>query len=116
MSFSATAVGYGNVIFGGATPNQVITLTNGGGQAMSIIGMLITGDFIQVNNCGTSLASLASCTISIFFTPLAQGNRIGEFVLTTSAATSPDRIQLAGTGCRWFSQSQSRFFLTNCGL
>ena len=116
VSFSATAVGYGNVIFGGATPNQVITLTNSGGQAMNIVGMLITGDFVQVNNCGTSLASLASCTISIFFTPLAQGNRIGEFVLTTSAATSPDRIQLAGTGCRWFSQSQSRFFLTNCGL
>ncbi len=116
VSFSATAVGYGNVIFGGATPNQVITLTNSGGQAMNISGMLITGDFVQVNNCGTSLASLASCTISIFFTPLAQGNRIGEFVLTTSAATSPDRIQLAGTGCRWFSQSQSRFFLTNCGL
>jgi len=24
-------------------------------------------------------------------------------------------VLLSGTGCRWFSQSQSRFFLTACG-
>jgi hypothetical protein len=67
-----------------------------------------------MSNCGTSLASLSSCAMSIAFTPLAQGNRFGELVFTTSAASSPDRVQLSGTGCRWFSQTQSRFFLTNC--
>ena len=108
-------MGFGDVIFGGATPNQIVTLTNSGGQALSIPSIVVTGDFIQTNNCGTSLASLATCTINILFTPLGQGVRFGEFVLTTSAATSPDRIQLSGTGCRWFSQAQSRFFLTSCG-
>jgi hypothetical protein len=112
---SATAVGYGNVIFGGATPNQIITLTNKGGLAMNIASIVVTGDFIQVNNCGISLASLASCTINILFTPLNQGNRIGEVIITTNAATSPDRVQVSGTGCRFFSQAQSRRFLTSCG-
>jgi DNA relaxase NicK len=115
VSFSTTAVGYGNVIFGGATPNTVVTLTNGGGLGMNIPGIVLTGDFVQTNNCGTSLAPLASCTINIYFTPLGQGVRFGELILNSSADTSPDKIQLSGTGCRWFSQAQSRFFLTSCG-
>ena len=115
VNITATAIGYGNVIFGGATPNQIVTLTNSGGQAMNIPSIVVTGDFVQMNNCGTSLASLASCTISIIFTPLGQGARFGELILTSSATSSPDRIQLSGTGCRWFSQAQSRFFLTSCG-
>lgn len=111
---TTTAIGFGNVIFGGATPSQTITLTNTGGQTMNIVGIAITGDFLQVNNCGTSLASLASCTINVRFTPLGQGARGGELILTTNATTSPDRIPLSGTGCRWFSQTQSRLFLTAC--
>ncbi len=115
VNVTATAIGYGNVIFGGATPNQIVTLTNSGGQAMNIPSIVVTGDFMQMNNCGTGLASLASCTISIIFAPLGQGVRFGELILTSSATSSPDRIQLSGTGCRWFSQAQSRLFLTSCG-
>ncbi len=114
-NLSMTAAGFGNVIFGGATPNQIITLSNGGGQVMTISSIVVVGDFVQSNNCGTSLASLASCTINVLFTPLGQGIRSGELIVTTSAASSPDRVPVSGTGCRWFSQSQSRFFLTNCG-
>ena len=115
LSVTSTAIGFGNVIFGGATPYQGITLTNSGGQAMNIVSIVAVGDFVQMNNCGSSLAPLATCTISIVFTPLLQGNRFGELILTTNATTSPDRIPLSGTGCRWFSQAQSRFFLTSCG-
>lgn len=107
-------IGFGNVIFGGATPSQIVTLTNRGGQAMSISRIDVTGDFVQTNNCGTSLAALASCTINIAFVPLGTGLLSGEFVLTSNAATSPDRIQLGGSGCKWFNQSKSRLFLTVC--
>jgi hypothetical protein len=114
VNVTSTAIGFGNVIFGGAAPSQGVTLTNTGGQAMNIASITVSGDFVLMSNCGTSLASLSSCAMSIAFTPLAQGNRFGELVFTTSATTSPDRVQLSGTGCRWFSQTQSRFFLTNC--
>ena len=110
-----TAIGFGNVIVGGATPNQVVTLTNTGGQAMSIQRIDVTGDFVQTNNCGNSLAPLASCTINMTYTPLDSGAVFGELLITSNATSSPDRIQLGGTGCRWFSQSKSRLFLTVCG-
>ena len=114
VSLSTSVIGFGNVIFGGATSSQIVILTNPGGQAMSIARIDVTGDFLQTNNCGTSLAALASCTINIGFAPLGTGPLSGEFVLTSTAATSPDRIQLGGTGCRWFNQSKSRLFLTVC--
>ena len=115
VNITSTAIGFGDVIFGGATPYQTVTLTNAGGQAMSITSIAAIGDFVQVNNCPASLASLANCNISVAFTPLLQGNRFGEIAITTSATTSPDRIPLSGTGCRWFSPAGSRFFLTSCG-
>ena len=114
VNVTTTTIGFGNVIFGGAAPNQVITLSNGGGQALTIGSIVLLGDFVQMNNCGASVAAQASCTLNIVFTPLAQGVRVGELILTTNAATSPNRIPLSGTGCRWFSQAQSRLFLTSC--
>ncbi len=115
VGLTSTAIGFGNVIFGGATPSQVLTLTNSGGQALSISNLGVVGDFVQTNNCGSSLAALSSCTINIAFTPLGQGVRNGELILTSNAGTSPSRVLLGGTGCRWFSQTQSRYFLTSCG-
>ena len=115
VNITSTAIGFGDVIFGGATPYQTVTLTNAGGQVMSITSIVAIGDFVPVNNCPASLASLASCNISVAFTPILQGNRFGEIAITTSATTSPDRIPLSGRGCRWFSPAQSRFFLTSCG-
>ena len=112
---SLTAMGFGNNIFGGATPNQVVTLENTGGVAMSVASILTVGDFGQMNNCGNTLASSASCTINILFGPLAVGTRVGELQVFTNADGSPHRVQLSGTGCRWFSQVTSRFFLTSCG-
>ena len=114
VTLSTSVIGFGNVIFGGATPNQIVILTNLGGQAMSISHIDVTGDFVQTNNCGTSLAPLASCTINIGFVPLGTGSLSGEFIVISNAATSPDRIQLGGAGCRWFNQSKSRLFLTVC--
>jgi YVTN family beta-propeller protein len=111
---SVTAIGFGNTIFGGASPMQLISFKNDGGLAMSISGVVATGDFTQMNNCGGSVASLASCNINVAFNPLAVGGRNGELQIFTNAQGSPHRIFLSGTGCRWFSQAGSRFFLTAC--
>jgi hypothetical protein len=48
-----------------APGTALVTVSNPGGMALSITGIQATGDFAQTNNCGTSLASLASCTISV---------------------------------------------------
>jgi hypothetical protein len=93
----------------------VVTLRNTGGLALSIQSLFTVGDFVQMNSCPPSLASGASCLVNVLFGPLGIGSRLGELVVNTNAAGSPNRIPLSGTGCRWFSQAQSRLFITACG-
>ncbi len=115
VDMPVTAIGFGNTILGGATASQVVTLRNTGGLPLNIQNLYAVGDFVQMNSCPASLASGASCLVNVLFSPLGIGNRTGELVLVTNAPGSPQRIRLSGTGCRWFSQAQSRFFLTACG-
>ncbi|MBL8512747.1 MAG: choice-of-anchor D domain-containing protein [Betaproteobacteria bacterium] len=113
-ALSLTSVGYGNSIFGGASSVQTIVLKNEGGLPLSITSIAATGDFAVGHNCGSTVASLASCTINAYFTPLGVGVRGGELLVFSDAQGSPHKVQLSGTGCRWFSQTGNRFFLTSC--
>jgi hypothetical protein len=113
-SLSLTAIGYGNSIFGGASTSQTVLLKNDGGLPLTIQSIVATGDYTVAHNCGSSIASLASCTINVFFVPTALGGRGGELQVFSNAQGSPHLVQLTGTGCRWFSQAGSRFYLTSC--
>ncbi len=81
---------------------QTITLTNSGNAAMSITSIALTGtnpsDFAQTNNCGSSVAAGANCTISVTFTPAASGTLTAAVALTDNATGSPQSVSLAGTG------------------
>jgi hypothetical protein len=83
-----------------ATP-QTVTLTNNGGLPLSIQNISVTGDFAIVagsNTCGASLAVGAQCTVQLVFAPNAPAARTGTFTVTDNAASSPQILQLTGTG------------------
>ncbi|PYV04502.1 MAG: hypothetical protein DMG26_07295, partial [Acidobacteria bacterium] len=81
---------------------QAATLSNSGSAALSISSIAITGadsgDFAQTNNCGSSLAAGAQCTINVTFTPSAGGTRTATLTVTDSASGSPQTASLSGTG------------------
>jgi hypothetical protein len=110
-----TAIAFGNTIFGGAAPSQTVTLTNGGTVPLAVQSLIASPEYVQMNNCPAALVPQATCSIMISFTPLGLGPRGGELVLTSNAVSSPDRIPLAGVGCRWFSPANSRLFSSLCG-
>jgi len=58
----------------------------------------VTGPFNEGNNCGTSLAAGASCTVTVTFTPTAAGSASGTLSVNSSAAGSPLTVALTGTG------------------
>ena len=94
MTFAATGVGL-------TAAAQTVTLTNNGGIPLLIQSMAVTGDFAPVagsNTCGGSLAAGGACTVEIAFTPTAPGSRTGSVTLTDSAGSSPQSVQLTGTG------------------
>jgi hypothetical protein len=99
---SPSSLSYGSRSVGTTSTAQAITLTNSGNQALSITSIAVSGtnavDFAQSNNCGSSVAAGANCTISVTFTPTATGTRTATVTLTDDDASSPQAVALSGTG------------------
>jgi hypothetical protein len=93
---------FGNTSVGSTSVPQLVTLSNTGKVALSIIGIMITGpqssEYAETNTCGTSVAVGAKCTIRITFTPAASGSRSATLTVTDDAGDSPQTAVLTGTG------------------
>lgn len=79
-------------------PAQAITLSNYGTAVLGISSITASADFGESDNCIPSLASAASCTINITFTPAAAGAITGSLSITDNANTSSQTVTLNGTG------------------
>jgi len=102
VSLSATSLNFGNQKVGTTSHAQKVILTNVGSTAMSVTGITITGadpgDFVQINNCGTSVGPGASCTISVGFKPTTTGSRSATVSIADGGGASPQTVALTGTG------------------
>jgi len=96
ISISPTAVGFGSVATGSSSAPQPVTVTNTGTAAAPVGSITTSGDFSQTNNCGSSLAAGASCTVNVTFTPTASGSRTGNLSVTASGIVNT--VPLSGTG------------------
>lgn len=84
-----------------ATPSspQTVKLSNTGTATLNITGIAFsTGDFVENNTCGNSLAVGASCTIVVMFSPTATGPLTGSLIITDNGPGSPQTVGLTGTG------------------
>lgn len=77
---------------------QAVTLNNAGNETLDVSNIQVTGDFAQVNNCPSTLASSSSCTINVTFTPTAFGARSGSLAVSDNAQSSPQTVNLTGSG------------------
>jgi hypothetical protein len=102
ISFSPTSLNFGNQIHGTSSTPQNITVTNVGSTGVSITGIAITepqaSRFSQTNNCGTSLAGGAACTIAVTFTPPTTGVSNGTLGVSDSGGGNQQTVRLSGTG------------------
>jgi hypothetical protein len=97
-SFQPGLLTFGSETVGTQSTAQTVTLQNAGGSALAVSGIQASGDFTEANNCPGSLPPLASCTISVTFTPSATGARQGTLAVTDNAANGPQTVALSGTG------------------
>ena len=98
VTLSPSSLTFGTTNLHEASAAQNVTLTNSTSAALAITSIVASGDFAQTNTCGTSVATNASCSISVTFTPTAGGARSGSIVISDSAAGSPRTVTLTGTG------------------
>src|SRR5579859_8177909 len=93
-----TSLSFANQIVNTTSAAQAVTLKNNQTTTLTISGITTSGDYAQTNNCGTSLAAGASCTINVTFKPTATGTRTGTLTVTDSGNDSPQTASLSGTG------------------
>jgi hypothetical protein len=98
VALSSTALHYGVQLVHTSSAVQTVTLTNSGAITLTITSIAASGDFIQKNNCGSSLAAGASCKINTKFKPTAKGIRTGALTISDNAIGSPQTVKLAGIG------------------
>ncbi len=97
-TWSATSMTLAPQLVGATSPAQSITLSNYGTTAVNITGITVTANFGETDNCSSSLASVASCTVNVTSTPSAVGVYTGTLSVTDNAPGSPQTVSLHGAG------------------
>jgi hypothetical protein len=99
---SLSALTFAATLSGTPSASQTVTVTNNGAVALAITNIALTGtnpgDFTVSNNCGTSLAVSAACTMTAIFQPTAGGARAATITLTDNATVTTQSVALTGTG------------------
>jgi hypothetical protein len=104
---SPANVDFGTQLIGATTASQTVTLTNNNSTALTITSIAVVAitppaagaDFAIApgGTCAASLASGASCTVSITFTPSVAAAESAKLVFTDTDPT-PQFATLTGTG------------------
>lgn len=97
-----TSLAFPNTAVGSTSDAQAITLKNTGSASVTIKSIVLGGtnptSFVQLNSCGTTLASGASCSIYAAFKPASAAALKATVVVTDTATASPQSVALSGTG------------------
>ncbi|HEV2344051.1 MAG TPA: glycoside hydrolase family 3 C-terminal domain-containing protein, partial [Actinocrinis sp.] len=64
ISTSVASLSYGNQTVGTTSSAQGVTVSNTGNAAATISSITTSGPYTQTNNCGSTLAAGASCTVN----------------------------------------------------
>ena len=97
-TLSTESMPFGTELVGTTSPAGTLTLSNYGTVALNIGSVSATSSFAETNNCIGSLPSLASCNISVTFTPGGSGGATGTLSISDDAAGAPQKVTLSGTG------------------
>lgn len=106
VTLSENNVNFGNQTVGTSSAANAITLANIGTNPLNPLNVsqiaiqgANAGDFSESDNCtNIELLPGSKCTINIFFTPGAAGQRSAVLIITDNGGASPQTVSLSGTG------------------
>jgi hypothetical protein len=107
LNISPTALAFAAQAVGSTSGNQTVTVVNQGSGTLNISGITVSGSGASSfgivpagsSPCPSSgtLASAASCTVTINFSPSSSGTKSASLSLSDNAAGSPQTVSLTGT-------------------
>ena len=93
-----------------------VTVLNNQTGTLTISSIQAGAGFAQTNDCGTSMAPNAQCTINVTFKPTAVQYYSSTLTITDSAANSPQVVSLTGNGDIPVSFSPKQILFPNQGI
>jgi mono/diheme cytochrome c family protein len=101
LTATPSAIAFGTQTIGAAAVTQNVTLANTGNVAITFnnIGLSTSGSntfTLGANNCGTTLAVGANCTVPVRFAPTAAAAVTSALAVTSNAAAL--QVGITGTG------------------
>ncbi|MGO4884286.1 MAG: choice-of-anchor D domain-containing protein [Bryobacteraceae bacterium] len=100
LTFSPASLRFPRQTIGATSPAKTVTATNAFPLPVTVKKVATSGDFAQTNTCPVppaQLATGATCTASVTFTPTATGTRTGKLTFNDSAPATPQRVHLTGS-------------------
>jgi phospholipase C len=94
---TATNVYFGGQQLGVASPPFLLDLNNSRPTTLNVSKLAIAGDFAVTGNCSKIQAN-RNCNVNLTFTPTQTGPRTGTLTITDNDASSPQVVNLWGTG------------------
>jgi cardiolipin synthase len=100
LTLSVTTLAFPSTTVGQTSAARTVTLTNTGGLAASISGITLsdTSNYAMTSTCGASLASTATCTLSVTFRPQTAASLPATISIASNGVGSPQTVTLTGAG------------------
>ncbi|PYV30385.1 MAG: hypothetical protein DMG22_20550, partial [Acidobacteria bacterium] len=99
VALTPQQINFGSQALNTPSDPKTVVLINEGSAPLGISSIKATGDFSQINNCGTVVpAGGGACSIQITFKPTATGTVTDQLAITDNAVGSPQLITVTGTG------------------
>jgi uncharacterized repeat protein (TIGR01451 family) len=99
VTLSQTGVDFGTVPAGTTSSPQSVTLTNSGTAPLNILGIGTDNpDFNESDNCPTSLAPSAQCTLTLIVTPSSDAGEGGNTIINDDASNNPQTVAMTVNG------------------
>jgi nitrous oxidase accessory protein NosD len=80
----------------GSSTSKTIKLTNAQTKVLNILSFSVSTGY-SVSGCGSSVAALASCNLTVTFHPLTSGSFKGTLSVKDNAGSSPQMVGLVGS-------------------
>jgi hypothetical protein len=101
-SLTPPMLNFGNQTLGTTSNAASISLRNSGALTLLITSIQVTGanagDYAQTNDCPSSVAPQAGCTINVTFSPSTVGPKSAAITIADNASDSPESAPLTGNG------------------
>ena len=101
VTLNPTSLTFANQTVDTASPYQTVTVGNAATTSLTLSNppFSISSNFAQTNNCPTSLAQNATCTVNIAFLPTQNGAVSGQmYVNSNSSGLATTYVSLSGNG------------------